>query len=191
MARHKEFNYDEALCKAMHVFWDMGYEAATLAHLTKATGLSKSSLYQTFGSKKELYAKALELYSKLKREKTREAFNKSDSPLNDIRDEMVRIANRPEGQKSCLLVKSVLDIIALDKEIYELAKHNGQKQNEVWRNAVIRAQKSGDINPKLDSEEITQYLVTIALGFWVKGALPTDPEINERAIDRFLQPIIP
>src|SRR6187549_1927026 len=54
MGRPREFEAAEALRQAMHVFWSKGYEGASLADILHATGLSKSSLYATFGDKRTL-----------------------------------------------------------------------------------------------------------------------------------------
>ena len=63
MARPREFDADVALEQAMQVFWDMGYQSASLSSLTRAMGISKSSFYEAFGSKHELYLSALEYYN--------------------------------------------------------------------------------------------------------------------------------
>ena len=62
MARPKAFNEDEALAAAMEVFWRTGYERASLDVLLQAMGISKQSLYDTFGDKRALYLKALAHY---------------------------------------------------------------------------------------------------------------------------------
>ena len=62
MARPQEFNTAEALYKAMGVFWSKGYEGTSLADLLEATGLSKSSLYATFGDKRDLFLAAFDCY---------------------------------------------------------------------------------------------------------------------------------
>ena len=62
MGRPREFNENEALESAMQVFWAKGYDGASLGELTSAMGLSKSSLYDTFGSKHELFIAAVERY---------------------------------------------------------------------------------------------------------------------------------
>ncbi len=62
MARHREFDTDQVLAQVMDRFWAHGYEATSVEDLTAATGLSRSSLYQAFGSKRGLYGEALDRY---------------------------------------------------------------------------------------------------------------------------------
>ncbi len=62
MARPKAFNEEEALAAAMEVFWRNGYERASLDVLLQGMGISKQSLYDTFGDKRALYLKALAHY---------------------------------------------------------------------------------------------------------------------------------
>jgi len=60
--RTRQFNLDEALDRALEVFWARGYEGATLPALTKAMGINRPSLYAAFGNKEELFRKSLERY---------------------------------------------------------------------------------------------------------------------------------
>ena len=63
MGRPREFNTDDALDKAMHVFWAKGFDGTSLRELTSAMKISKSSFYDTFGSKHELFLSALDRYN--------------------------------------------------------------------------------------------------------------------------------
>lgn len=62
MGRRRTFDEAEALDAAMRTFWELGYEATSIADLTQRTGLARSSLYATFGSKEELFTTALQHY---------------------------------------------------------------------------------------------------------------------------------
>jgi AcrR family transcriptional regulator len=62
MARPREFDEDLVLDKAMQEFWSKGYEGTSLQDLLDAMGLTKSSLYQAFGSKEALFEKVVERY---------------------------------------------------------------------------------------------------------------------------------
>jgi AcrR family transcriptional regulator len=61
--RPREFDADEALDKAMMIFWQRGFEGTSLTDLTEAMGISRPSLYAAFGNKEELFRRALERYA--------------------------------------------------------------------------------------------------------------------------------
>jgi AcrR family transcriptional regulator len=63
MGRHREFDIEKALDAAMHVFWSKGYEGASYADLTEATGVERPALYAAFGNKEALFRRALERYN--------------------------------------------------------------------------------------------------------------------------------
>jgi AcrR family transcriptional regulator len=63
MGRHREFDVEKALDAALGVFWRKGYEGASYADLTQATGVERPALYSAFGNKEALFQKALGRYS--------------------------------------------------------------------------------------------------------------------------------
>src|SRR5262245_28573236 len=63
MGRPREFDAEEALERALYVFWRKGYEGASLSDLTEAMGINRPSLYAAFGNKEELFRKALDRYA--------------------------------------------------------------------------------------------------------------------------------
>jgi len=62
MGRPRSFDTDEAIDKAMQVFWTHGYEGASLPDLLDGMGLTRGSLYKAFTDKKTLFLKVLEHY---------------------------------------------------------------------------------------------------------------------------------
>ena len=54
----KQFDPEEALGKAMELFWAKGYASTGLAELLEVMGIGRKSMYDTFGNKRQLYLKA-------------------------------------------------------------------------------------------------------------------------------------
>ena len=63
MARTKEFDRIEVLDRATDLFWEKGYESTSMQDLVETMGIGRASLYDTFGSKQELFAEVLERYA--------------------------------------------------------------------------------------------------------------------------------
>ena len=120
MAGRKQFDVDEALRRAMHVFWRWGYSEASIDRLTEGTGLGRGSLYATFGDKSSLFRKSLQWYAQTYQPLYEQALlGPHRSPgsvvaaylqvtLNRIADPVV-----PDG---CLLTASAMQLVALDAE---------------------------------------------------------------------------
>ena len=62
LGRPRAFDRDQALERALDLFWRNGYEGASLSDLTEAMGINPPSLYAAFGNKEELFCKALDRY---------------------------------------------------------------------------------------------------------------------------------
>src|SRR6516164_6356596 len=110
MGRPREFDVDQALDRALKVFWRKGYEGSTLPDLTKAMRINRPSLYAAFGSKEELFRKALDRYAEGPAGYIREALNEptaravAERLLHGTID-MVTDRRHPRG---CLIVQGAL-----------------------------------------------------------------------------------
>src|SRR5438067_11611084 len=71
--RTRQFDVDEALDRALEVFWARGYEGASLPELTGAMGINRPSMYAAFGNKQSLFCKALHRYNERYRAYLKEA----------------------------------------------------------------------------------------------------------------------
>ena len=59
----KRFDPDQALERARDLFWRRGYDGTGIRELEATLGIGRKSLYDTYGSKRELYLRALQLYA--------------------------------------------------------------------------------------------------------------------------------
>ena len=119
----RTFDPEQMLDQAMQVFWQRGYEATSLQDLLAATGLSKSSLYQTYPSKRALFEAALRQYCSQRRRELRERLQAAASPREFLRAwllcalEEERAGEPPRG---CMLANVASEFSQADPEIAAL-----------------------------------------------------------------------
>lgn len=126
MAGRKQFDEDEALRRAMLVFWRWGYSEASIERLTEGTGLGRGSLYGTFGDKGALFRKSLLRYAETYHPLYGAALSGPHQGPRDavaafLRVTLNRIAD-PEVPDGCLLTMSVTQLPALDPESQALVR---------------------------------------------------------------------
>ena len=120
MAGRKQFDVDEALRRAMLVFWRWGYSEASIDRLTEGTGLGRSSLYSTFGDKSALFQRSLQRYVQTYHPRYEQALSgPHPSPSAVVAAYLQVTLNRiadPAVPDGCLLTMSAAQLPALDAE---------------------------------------------------------------------------
>lgn len=108
MARKKQYNEDDVLEKAMHLFWKNGYEATSMQMLEKEMGINKFSIYSSFGNKHGLFLKSLKEY-KSRLNATFEKFKNGSNGIEDIKQffyDSVSSNFNDDNLKGCLLTNT-------------------------------------------------------------------------------------
>lgn len=170
--RPRGFDTEEALERAMLVFWEHGYEGASLADLTNAMGISATSMYAAFGNKEELFRKALERYSdgpgsylvRALEEPT--ALGVATAILNGT----VRTTTRPAHPHGCMGVQGALTTGDSGREVRDLLaawRNNGCSR---VRERFQRAVDDGDLPPQTDPGLLARYVTTLSFGIAVQAA---------------------
>jgi TetR/AcrR family transcriptional repressor of nem operon len=161
MARTKEFNEEQALDKAIEIFWHKGYNGTSAQDLVTHLGLSRSSLYDTFGDKQKLFAESLKRYQKNAQDQIVELFDKSENikeTLQDIFKQAVIESLEDRITKGCFMVNSSVELAMHDEEIAKIVKNNSQTMEEVFTKAVQKGQDSGQISKKNDARMLARFI---------------------------------
>lgn len=162
MARPLEFDKTVALEKAMEVFWEKGFEAASLQDLIDAMDLSKSSFYQAFGSKHDLYATALNHYVDLMSANMSRSLDNSDSGLEFIENTFMEIAETAPlkaSQRGCFLMNTATEFAQKNEEISLLTNNGLKKFESVFARAIKKSQVAGEISLSKNAETLADYLI--------------------------------
>src|SRR5262245_17435483 len=110
IGRPREFDLDQALDRALTVFWQKGYEGATLPDLTVAMGISRPSMYAAFGNKEALFRRALARYLSGPASYFEQALNAPTSRevAERIWSGAIRLVTSPQHPRGCLIVQGAL-----------------------------------------------------------------------------------
>ena len=169
--RPREFDVDDALAKALTVFWRNGYEAASMTELTAAMGITKPSLYAAFGNKEALFHKALDLYE---REKLTYMTSALEAPTaRGVAERLLRGALQMQTStcdpKGCL---GVISTAACGAEA-EPIKAEVMKRRASSEAALIarfeRAVAEGEVPPHLTAPALVRFLVALMQGLAIQG----------------------
>jgi|CXWL01.1.fsa_nt_gi TetR/AcrR family transcriptional repressor of nem operon len=167
LGRPLEFDPDKALDAALEVFWAKGYEATSMGDLLKAMALSKSSLYQTFGGKRELFKRCLGRYQDRFTTELRERLQRSSSGrrfIEEVFEYVADTAQEPEGAKGCLVANSASEFGQRDSGFAKPVAQGLRGLGLVFTEALYRAQAEGDVPRRADLNALASYLVSSMTG---------------------------
>ncbi|MFJ6085802.1 TetR/AcrR family transcriptional regulator [Streptomyces sp. NPDC092369] len=172
VGRPRGFDADEALEQAMLVFWERGYEGASLTDLTSAMGITRKSMYAAFGNKEELFRKALERYTQGPAAYAARALEQPSA--RDVATAFlagsVRTTTRPGCPAGCLGVQGSLaagDSGRAAQETLIAWRDDGRIR---LRDRFRRAVDEGDLPEGTDPELLARYLMTVSNGIAVQAA---------------------
>ncbi|WP_461006749.1 TetR/AcrR family transcriptional regulator [Streptomyces capparidis] len=176
MARPRKFDEERALDAVMRVFWRQGYDATSTQDLCDATGLGRSSIYNTFSSKHELFVRALARY--IQGMTTRQVQILEDGTLTaaerigalfvsvlegDLRD-------RWEGRSvGCLTVNSTVELAGRDPEVARMLRLDLERRLDSLRAVVSAGRRDGTITSPRDDAALARFLNAVIAGLRVSA----------------------
>jgi len=189
MGRPRVFREPEALDAAMRVFWDKGYEGASLDDLTQAMKINRSSLYSTFKNKENLFRLVLERYSGGPMAYLFQALEQPTlrAVVETLLRSTVRFLSDASHPRGCLSLQGGLTCGSGSEAV---------KQAMIdWRNGglaqlqrrVQRAQEEGDLARNIRPKDFARYIAILLNGLSVQAANgATAAELN-RAVELALR----
>lgn len=172
IGRPRGFDADAALERAMVVFWEQGYEGASLTDLTTAMGITKTSMYAAFGNKEDLFRKALELYEEGPAAYVARALVQPTARevAAAFLAGSVATSTRPGCPAGCLSVQGSLaagESGRAARDILTAWRDQGRAHlHDRFRQAV----DDGDLPPETDPGVLARYVMTMANGIAVQAA---------------------
>lgn len=181
MGRSKEFDTILVLRKAMEVFGHYGYEGASLQILLDELGIARQSLYDTYGTKRDLFVSAVKLYVN---EKTEAIVSNLACPgsvkraIAAIFSEGVAGLKDERHCKECFIMHSAIDQVAHDPEIAAFFKQDTARLEQAFYEALVRAQEQGELTTRQQNlPALARYLTHARYSLTQAAKLTKDPQV--------------
>lgn len=182
MARTKEFDPEQALAKAMELFWRLGFENTSLEALMGEMGIAKQSLYDTFGDKRALYLKALAYY----RDQTNSGMQRMLDETPSVKDGFAKLLyglaseTRAQHERGCLLLSANLQRDTQDAVVADFLRDNHARVEAIFIQALRRAQKQRELPRTQDPAALARFFVVTIQGMRAMARLKSDRKALEQ-----------
>ena len=181
MGRPKEFDRKDALIKARNLFWKEGYEKASLGDLLETMGIHRKSLYDTYGSKKELFIEALQSYHDEVAEFMANKSNIAKNGIDKIRSVFESSMKLDGGQqRGCMIINTAAESFEDDAEIRDLIKKWDLEMTNSFYSFLMEAKDEKLISDEVDLMDRAKFLNNAFIGFRVQLKMNrTKNELNK------------
>jgi AcrR family transcriptional regulator len=166
MARPKEFDQERALHRAISIFSQKGFAATSTDDLMRAMDLGRQSMYDTFGDKRALFLKALEVYVTEKVRSINVELQTPGSPLASIRRALVHFAERRDlsSTDGCMGINAICEFGMRDEDVTRIIRTAAKAQRHTLMDTLRRAQKEGELAARTDIESLADFFESTLAG---------------------------
>jgi len=169
--RPRGFNYDEALDRAMHVFWRKGFDGASLNDLTAAMGIQPASLYKAFGNKLTLFEKALTRYLAGPVAFVHDALDEPTAFA--VADRILRrtaeLLTEGRSRRGCMTIQAALAGGVEGEPVRRKLIALRVKEQDALRRRFERAKSEGDLPNDADAADLARFVTAIYQGMTVQA----------------------
>ena len=161
------FNIDEVLERAANVFWVKGYSATSITDLTKGMEINKGSLYNSFGSKKELFKQVLEQFEKNHQKRTLAQLRSLDDPVASIAtlfDTVITQSMMDEEKKGNLIINTALELPMHEDDIKEIVQSALGNLEAFFVEMIEEGHRRGVIFEDIEAKNTAKSLVALTVG---------------------------
>lgn len=185
MARTKDFDENEVLGKAINIFWHKGYNGTSMQDLVDGLGISRSSLYDTYGDKHTLFIKALERYQHDGSAKVCAIINSGAPAKETLKTLLEWITGELLGdqkQKGCFMVNAEVEVAPHDEEVSRMVCQNDQQVEDAFYKIIKNGQENGEIVNRQDARALARFTFNTVKGIRVTAKSTCDKAVFDDII---------
>ena len=193
MARTREFDRTIVLRKAVQVFWSRGFDSTNLPELLEAMGLSKSSLYETFGDKEKLFEEAIALYLKeIASSKVEKLLNASSvkAGFQAFFAEQIRCCTDPNSPGGCFMANTSISLDNVPPVLAKKIRKSVEQMHALVLSQIQKGQKAREISRAKDASALASAIIGMSMGINVMARVnKQDVRILEQMVETTMNTI--
>jgi TetR/AcrR family transcriptional repressor of nem operon len=186
MARKKEFDEKALLDKAVDLFWRKGYHATSAQDLVDELGISRSSLYDTYTDKRNLFKESLRQYELCNTSalvRMADESNNAQQTVQQIFQNIIKESAEDPVNKGCFMVNTAVELSGQDKEIGDLVSQNNKNVEDALTRLVKKGQADGQFSTKKTARAFARYLFSSISGLRVAARSGSDRRVLSDIVD--------
>lgn len=185
--RPKSFNDNEALERAMNLFWRVGYDATSLDALVGEMKIPRQSLYRTFGDKRGLFIRAIELYTNRMNESITQVLLADGLAIDNINRVFQLWSERltSADKQGCMMQNTYSQSILADEDVAALIMAQQKRIPQALEEALKLGQQQGNINKSIDARAISRTITSSINGLFALSRTNLPNEFTKDVILTF------
>lgn len=179
MPRTKQFHREEVLQKAMELFWEKGFYATSMQDLVDNLGINRASIYDTFGSKRELFDLSIDKYKAENAKRVADflyQYVNVRQGLYELFNLLINDAMETKSPAGCFVINTIGELQKEDNELKEKLNDNKEAFEKIYIEYLKYGVYHSQISPYKNLQEIASYLYTLQSGLRVVSKVKRDRE---------------
>lgn len=178
--RPRTFDTDTVLEKALDLFWRDGYASTSLQALLCHMGISRQSLYNTFGDKRSLFLAALTRYMGMAAEKLGplEAEGASLPELQAFFAGLgaAKAEATPGAKRGCMVGRICMELGSEDPDVAAAVQAFFVRTEKAFENALQNAHDRDQIREDVDVSAVARHFTAVlhGMGLMHRAGIPGD-----------------
>lgn len=194
IGRPRSFSTDAVIDAAIEQFRSSSYNATSTDQLCDCTGLSRSSLYNTFSNKSAIFSAALSRYDQTQsagREHYLDGDGTGRQLLERLLRETIAVQFETEDHRTCMVLAASMELGRSDEDIADLARHNLATFADTLARVIGRGQCDGSLRTDLPADRLAGMLHAMLNGLQIVGRVSEDDTAIQASIDTALHLVSP
>ena len=192
MSRPKSFDEHETLGRIGELFWEQGFAATAIDQICALVALKKTSIYNAYGDKANLFRKVVDWYITDMLTQAGE-FLRGTAPVSQELAELIRhftvVPEQDVVSRGCLITNAMLELRHSEPELYDYVRERFQRVPDALTAYLAAAQQAGTLDENTEPAELSAFVMTVFQGMRVQPRVHNVMAHRERIIELAMAPI--